>query len=100
MSNGWAVAVSLALISSGCAMRETKVAIDQTPQAVRDAIQRELVGAQLEDIARKTLDGKTVYETDVLRDGHKWEVVIGEDGTILSKLQEEAVEDAGGSNAA
>ena len=73
-------------------MKETKVAIGQTPPAVRDTIQRELVGAELEDIARKTVDGQTVYETDIIRDGHKWEVVIREDGTILSKLQEEAVE--------
>ena len=81
-------------------MKETKVAIGQAPRAVRDTIQRELVGAELEDIARKTVDGQTVYETDVIRDGHKWEVVIREDGTILSKLQEEAVEpDAGRSEA-
>ena len=34
-------------------MKETKVAIGQAPQAVRDTIQRELVGAELEDIARE-----------------------------------------------
>jgi len=80
-------------------MKESKVAIGQTPQAVRDAIQRELVGAEIEDIARKRVDGQTVYETDVIREGHKWEVVIREDGTILSRLQEEAAEpDAGRSN--
>jgi hypothetical protein len=78
-------------------MKETKVAIGQAPPAVRDTIQRELVGAELEDIARKTVAGQTVYETDVIRDGHKWEVVIREDGTILSKLQEEAVEPGAGS---
>src|SRR5262245_12826046 len=87
-----AVAASIVLVASGCAMKETKVAISQTPQAVRDTIQRELVGAELEDIARRTVDGRTVYETDIIRSGHKWEVVIGEDGTVLSKLQEEAVE--------
>jgi len=97
MTTGWAVAASMALVASGCAMKETKVAIGQAPQAVRDTIQRELVGAELEDIARKTVDGQTVYETDVIRDGHKWEVVIREDGTILSKLQEEAVEPDAGS---
>ena len=92
MTTGWAVAASMALVAWGCAMKESKVAVSQTPQAVRDTIQRELVGAELEDIARKQVDGQTVYETDVIRDGHKWEVVIREDGTILSKLQEEAVE--------
>ena len=89
MTTGWAVAASMALVASGCAPEETKVAIAQTPQAVRDTIQRELVGAELEDIAKKTVDGQVVYETDIIRNGRKWEVVIREDGTILSKLQEE-----------
>ncbi len=92
MPTGWAVAASMALVACGCAMKESKVAIGQTPQAVRDTIQRELVGAELEDIARKRVNGQTVYETDVIRDGHKWEVVIREDGAILSRLQEEAAE--------
>jgi hypothetical protein len=67
---------------------ETKVSLAQTPAAVRQAIERELVGAQLEDIAREVRHGKTVYETDIIRDGHKWEVVVGEDGKIISKIQE------------
>ena len=96
MTTGWAVAACMALVASGCAMKETKLTIAQTPQAVRDTIQRELAGAELEDIARRNVDGHTLYETDVIRDGHKWEVVIRDDGTILSKLQEEAAEpDAG-----
>ena len=89
MTTGWAVAASVALVACGCALKETKVAVAQTPQAVRDTIQRELVGAELEDIAKKTVDGQVVYETDIIRNGRKWEVVIREDGTILSKLQED-----------
>src|SRR5262245_51435727 len=89
---GCAVAVSIACVAWGCAMKETKVAVDQTPQAVRAAIQRELAGAELEDIAKKKVDGQTVYETDIIRDGHKWEVNIREDGSSLSKVEEEAVE--------
>jgi hypothetical protein len=68
--------------------RETKVGLDQTPAAVRQTIERELVGAQLEDIAMEKREGQTVYETDIIRDGHKWEVVVGEDGKIISKIQE------------
>src|SRR5947209_6598962 len=67
---------------------ETKVRLEETPAAARQTIERELVGAQLEDIARKMRQGKTVYETDIIRGGHKWEVVVGEDGQILSKIQE------------
>src|SRR5437764_5300732 len=68
---------------------EVKVSVDQTPPAVRETIKRELVGAELEDIAQKQRDGKTVYETDIIKPGgQKWEVVIGEDGKTISKLQE------------
>ncbi len=67
---------------------ETKVRLDQTPAAVRQTIERELMGAKLEDIAQEKRDGKTVYETDIIRDGHKWEVVVDEDGRIISKIQE------------
>lgn len=101
MKAGWALAASVAFAGYGCAIRETKVAVDQTPQPVRATIQRELIGAELEDIAKKRVDGQTVYETDLIRDGHKWEVVIKEDGSILSRLQEEALEPgAGRSNTA
>jgi hypothetical protein len=70
---------------------ETKVRLDQTPAAVKQTIERELIGAQLEDIARQDHEGRILYETDIIRDGHKWEVVIGEDGQIISKIQEGSV---------
>ena len=73
---------------------ETKVRLDQTPAAVRQTIEHELVGAQLEDIARKERQGKTIYETDIFRNGHKWEVVVGEDGKIISKIQEDSAPEA------
>jgi len=72
---------------------EIKVRLEQTPAPVRQTIERELVGAQLEDIAKKEHDGKTIYETDIIRNGHKWEVVIGEDGKIISKIQEGGAEE-------
>ena len=68
---------------------ETKVRLDQTPPAVQQTIQRELVGGQLEDIALKKQNGKTIYETDIIRNGHKWEVNVAEDGQVVSKTQEE-----------
>ena len=77
MKTRWALAVSVAFVGYGCAMKETKVAVDQTPQAVRATLRRELVGAELEDIAKRKMNGQTVYETDLIRDGRKWEVIIG-----------------------
>jgi hypothetical protein len=72
---------------------EVKVTIEQTPPAVQETIKRELVGARLEDIARTKRNGKTVYETDIIKDGRKWEVVVGEDGQIVSKIREGKADD-------
>src|SRR5215510_10857625 len=66
---------------------ETKVRLDQTPPAVRQTIERELSGATLEDIALKKQGGRNVYETDIIRDGQKWEVLVGEDGRIIHKAR-------------
>jgi hypothetical protein len=34
------------------------------------------------------MDGKTVYETDIIRKDGKWEVIVAEDGSIVSKNKE------------
>jgi hypothetical protein len=103
MKVGWLLAAALAIHAHGLGEAaghgdqkaqatdtggETKVRLDQTPPAVRKTIESELVGAELEDIARKRRDGQTVYETDIIRNGQKWEVIVGEDGRILSKHAE------------
>src|SRR5262245_31886752 len=67
---------------------EIKVQLSEVPTPARQTIERELVGAQLEDIALKKRNGKAIYETDINRDGRKWEVVVAEDGKILSKIKE------------
>src|SRR5438876_7992684 len=72
---------------------ETKLPLDQTPPAVRKTLEHELVGADLEDIARKEKGGKTIYETDIIRNGQKWEVNVGEDGNIVSKIKEGAAQE-------
>jgi hypothetical protein len=67
---------------------EVKVSLEETPPAVRKTIEQELVGAELEDIAKKERQGTTVYETDIIKNGAKWEVVIGADGRTISKHEE------------
>ena len=86
-------AMTIHSYGSATARGETKVRIDQTPAAVRKTVESELVGAELEDIAKKRWYGQTVYETDIIRNGQKWEVLIGEDGRILSKRPEGSAEE-------
>lgn len=78
---------------------EVKVKLDETPAPVRSTIERELVGAELEDIAKKQINGKTVYETDIIRDGKKWELHIDADGKMIHKLQEGSAAERGADKA-
>src|SRR2546421_3439269 len=107
----WMLSFSLAIALCGCAKMqghnsqatrepdepgETKVALEQVPEPARKTIQQQLASAELEDIARKQRNGKTIYETDIIKNGHKWEVIVAEDGSIISNKaegDEEAKED-------
>jgi len=87
----WAVGLTAGVFGAAAGpglSGEVKVKIEQTPPPVQQTIKTELVGARLEDIARKQRDGKTVYETDIIKNGRKWEVVIAEDGHVVSRRQE------------
>ena len=93
MNARWILTAGLTVGLCGCASMpgqsgEVKVTLEQAPPAVQKTIRSELVGARLEDIAREQRHGETVYETDIIKNGHKWEVVIGADGRIISKRQE------------
>jgi hypothetical protein len=111
MNATWVVAAGLTVGMCGYAnvqsqgstglAREVKVKVAETPPAVQKTIAAELIGAELEDIAKKQRNGKTVYETDIIKNGRKWEVVIGEDGQIISKhpeggARERAADNTGG----
>ncbi|MFO0831102.1 MAG: PepSY domain-containing protein [Phycisphaerales bacterium] len=68
--------------------QEVKVPLQETPPAVRKTIEAELHGGTLEDIARTQRDGEAVYETDIIRAGREWELVVNADGRIISNKQE------------
>src|SRR3954466_4645088 len=48
---------------------ESEVRLDDTPPAVRQALERELAGAKLEDIAKEQRTDGVVYEVDFLKNG-------------------------------
>ena len=66
--------------------KEEKVSIDQVPAAVKAAILSE--GGQIEDIARETSEGKTIYEADVIKDGKQIELRVAEDGKLITRKVE------------
>src|ERR1043165_2104842 len=96
----------LAAVAFGCAESnvserasmepvEVKVRLEEVPARARSVIERELAGADLEDIARKQQGSDTVYEADIIKAGQKWELVVGEDGNLISKAAEGGEEDRG-----
>lgn len=68
---------------------EVKVKLEETPPAVQKVVQEQMAGGELEDIAKQTHNGRTVYEVDMFRkEGGKRELRVYEDGTVLSNTVE------------
>jgi hypothetical protein len=76
---------------------EEKVSIHEVPAAVGKKLRLEAMGEDIQQVDKQKLDGKTVYEADVMIDGHNYEILVDGKGVLISKkLDEEAAEKAGG----
>ena len=64
---------------------EQKVAFKHAPSAVRKTLKREANGQKIKTVDKERLNGKLVYEADVMIDGHNYEIVVDPDGLLLSK---------------
>ena len=65
-----------------------KVTREQLPEAVKATLDKEAKGGKVEDIEKQTLDGKVIYEADVILGGKEWEIRIAADGTLVGKKLE------------
>ena len=63
------------------------VKLSDLPQAVRQTIERELKGLEIDDIERDKDDGKIVYEADTKGDNDV-KVKVAEDGTLLEREEQ------------
>ena len=73
---------------------ETPVRMADLPKSVLKTLKREDVGGEVDEIVKKTEDGKTIYEAEVEFGDKDYEIEIAEDGTLLSKtLEDDADED-------
>jgi uncharacterized membrane protein YkoI len=68
---------------------EVKMTLDQAPPAVREALQREAGGAAIAEVDKEDHDGRTAYEVDVKKDGKNWEIIVDENGKLISKKLDE-----------
>src|SRR5262245_7918469 len=60
-----------------------KVALDQVPKKVMDAVKARFPGAEITSVGKETIDGKVVYDIEMKVKGRKHEMDIREDGTVL-----------------
>jgi uncharacterized membrane protein YkoI len=83
----------LVLLGASSRADEEKVPLDKVPKAVVDAVKAKYPGAKLLGAAKETEKGKTTYEVALKHKGHKYEVALTAEGTILEVEKEIAVKD-------
>jgi hypothetical protein len=64
------------------------VEMSDLPQAVRQTIQRELKGMEIDDLERDKDDGKIVYELEAENNDREIRLKIAQDGTLLEKEEQ------------
>ena len=72
---------------------ETKVTINQVPEAVKKAILKVVGDGKLVDIGKITRDGKTFYEIEMWKNGKEYDVLFDSNGKVLDKHLEGADDD-------
>lgn len=99
MKTEFALAVMMAVGAAGCTSSNwgrhdddhdeaMEMSLTDLPAAVRDAMNREARGGEIDEIEKSTLNGATVYEAEVEIDGKDWEIVVDASGKLLSKEPE------------
>jgi uncharacterized membrane protein YkoI len=74
---------------------EVKMTLDQVPAAAREGLQREAGGASITQVDKEDIKGKTGYEVDVMKDGKNWEIIVDENGKLISKKLDEEKHEKG-----
>jgi len=81
------------LLSGYGEAKEVSVALEDLPRVVRAAIKKHAAGGEVTEIEKKSVDGKIVYEAEVVRDGKASDILISAKGKYLGTEKGEA--DAG-----
>ena len=94
---------SLSLAIAGCSMmhhkekeeNEVKMSISDVPAAVQATLKTASNGATIKTVDKEMKDGKTVYEADAMIDGKNYEILVSEDGKLISKKLDNEDEEKG-----
>ena len=80
-----AAVVFLPVAAWSAGKRETHLAMDQLPPAVKATIEQESAGARVEEVEKEREGGKTYYEAEIVKDGTTSYIHVGEDGKVLKR---------------
>jgi hypothetical protein len=63
----------------------THLKIDELPAVVKATIEKESAGAKVEEIEKETEGGKTFYEAEIVKNGHRSYIHVSPDGKVLKR---------------
>jgi hypothetical protein len=98
MSMGWVllagsaalvVAASPAGSYEGVESSSKEVSLDQVPEAARTTLLQQAGENRIRELEEKVVDGKTVYEIELIVDGNETEVVVAADGELVGVERED-----------
>jgi hypothetical protein len=89
----FAAVIALASLVSFAGADEQKVPLDKLPAKVRDAVKAKFASAELIGASKEKEKDETIYEVTIKHEGHKIDVELKEDGTIIAYEKEIKVED-------
>jgi hypothetical protein len=65
--------------------KEVKIKFTEAPAKVQQTLTYEAHGAKIDSIDKEDHKGKMVYEADAVIDGTNYEILVDEDGKLISK---------------
>lgn len=74
------------------AAAEGKIAIRSAPAAVQATVKQETATATLVGLSKEVENGKTLFELETRKGGHSRDLMIAEDGAIVSVEEEVALD--------
>lgn len=72
--------------------QERKIDASALPAAVQKTVKEQAKGATIRGYSTERESGKTVYEAEMMVDGHSKDIQIAEDGTLTEIEEEVAIE--------
>ena len=73
----------LALATVSTRAQEQRVRLKDLPPAVQKAVREQSKGARLRGLSKEVEAGKTVYEAELLVNGHNKDLLLDADGNVL-----------------